>query len=99
MLAVGEMWRRWRSNTRDDVRREQGETDIGGLKDTVHGGAKVVDIRSRGLRDVSGTEEVGWVFDEDRAARARNVVTTVVDGLHDSYVQMARGISTSGNRS
>ena len=86
MLAVSEMWRRWRSNTRDDVRRKQGETDISGLKDTVHGGAEVADIRSRGLRDVSGTEEVGWIIDEDRAAGARDMATTAVDGLYDSYV-------------
>ena len=86
MLAVSEMWRRWRSNTRDDVRRKQGETDISGLKDTVHSGTEVADIRSRGLRDVSGIEEVGWIIDEDRAAGARDMATTAVDGLYDSYV-------------
>ena len=43
----------------------------------------MADIRGRGLWDVSGTKTVDWTIDESGAARARNVATTVVDGLYN----------------
>ena len=52
----------------------------------------MVDIWSGGLWDVSGTEEVGWVADENRATGTRHVATTIMDGLYDGYVKVDRGI-------
>ena len=46
-----------------------------------------------------GTEEVGWIVDENRATGTRHVAITVMDGFYDIYVKVDRGISASGHRS